>query len=35
MAKVIPLNTVSEERKLRAIVVIQERLLSFSADSLE
>jgi hypothetical protein len=35
LAKVIPLNTVSEERKLRAIVVIQERLLSFSADSLE
>jgi hypothetical protein len=35
LAKVIPLNAISEQGKLRAIVVMQERLLSFSVDSLE
>jgi hypothetical protein len=35
LAKVIPLNAISEQGKLRAIEVMQERLLSFSVDSLE
>lgn len=35
LAKVIPLSAISEHGKLKAIVVMQERLLSFSADSLD
>jgi len=33
LAKVIPLNAMSEEGKQRAIAVMQERFLSFSVHS--